>query len=436
VTSDARRLVLVPDAENVPPPAPGTTVVVLDTAWTPLPGDRPDVVPLRPAASAVLAEEDLFEEALTRLDAWGEATGLESALTAAGVAWWYRARETQWNWLHERILWRRALGRLLAEHGVAVADVTIPDGEPALADALRALGGRAPEPPTTPTAGSAMTAPGQRGLLQRIGGRLARATGQAPAPKTAASSGSAAADDRRAILEDRLQWLSGAAERPVLVLSHMGIRQTIGSPTAGASLDPNLGGVLRRLGATGPAPVVVGLGVDHRDDGDWAAIHDEKRLLPFSFLAMRPGADDPDAPTPDAVVAQLVGAIDAAPQVVLDVDGADLAPALREQLREFVSTIVPVALRQVPRIGRLLDDLRPSALLLTHEGIRTPWLVAAARRRIPTFAVQHGVIYATHPGYAHPRRPGVLLPTRTFVFGDFGPSLFSKVANSTANRAR
>jgi RimJ/RimL family protein N-acetyltransferase len=76
------------------------------------------------------------------------------------------------------------------------------------------------------------------------------------------------------------------------------------------------------------------------------------------------------------------------------------------------------SLRQIPRVRRALEELRPGAILLTHEGIRTSWLVAARSVGIPTFAIQHGVIYPTHPGYAHPRDPRLLLPTRTFVFGD------------------
>jgi hypothetical protein len=382
-------------------------------------------VSLRPPASAVLANEDLFEEALTRLDAWGDASGMPDRMLTAGVAWWFRARETEWNWLHERILWRRALGRLMADHGIEITGVEIPPGEPALADVVRALGGRAPAAahPVEPASG-ASTGPARRGLIQRIGGRIGRATGQPPAATsmtTAPSTPDAlpSVDERKAALDDRLQWLSGAADRPVIVLSHMGIRQAIGGPDGGRHLDPNLGGVIRRLESAGRPPVVIGLGLDHRKDADWPTIEPERRLLPFSILSTLRGRDEPDDVPVEAAVAALLAAIDDAPVVPLDVDGADVAPALREQLRTFASTVVPVALRQVPRIGRLLDELAPSAVLLTHEGIRTPWLVAAARRDVPTFAVQHGVIYATHPGYAHPRRTGLVLPARTFVFGDF-----------------
>ena len=55
--------------------------------------------------------------------------------------------------------------------------------------------------------------------------------------------------------------------------------------------------------------------------------------------------------------------------------------------------------------------------MLTHEGIQTPWLQVCRDRRIPTFAVQHGMIYPTHPGYRHPRDPRLPLPGTTFVTG-------------------
>ena len=56
---------------------------------------------------------------------------------------------------------------------------------------------------------------------------------------------------------------------------------------------------------------------------------------------------------------------------------------------------------------------------MTQEGHRTGWLAAAADAGVPSFALQHGVLYPTHPGYADRRHPGLRLPTCTFVFGDF-----------------
>jgi hypothetical protein len=43
----------------------------------------------------------------------------------------------------------------------------------------------------------------------------------------------------------------------------------------------------------------------------------------------------------------------------------------------------------------------------------------AARREIPVFAVQHGALYPSHPGYCYRRHPLRLLPDCTFVYGDY-----------------
>ncbi len=105
--------------------------------------------------------------------------------------------------------------------------------------------------------------------------------------------------------------------------------------------------------------------------------------------------------------------------VPLDVHGVDLAPALTAWLAEQAASIVGTILRQLPRIDGLVEALRPRALVLTHEAIQTPWLQVARARSVPIFAVQHGMIYPTHPGYRHPRDPRLLLPDATFVTGPF-----------------
>jgi len=38
---------------------------------------------------------------------------------------------------------------------------------------------------------------------------------------------------------------------------------------------------------------------------------------------------------------------------------------------------------------------------------------------VPTYALQHGSLYSTHPGYPDRRDPRLILPSRTFVFGEY-----------------
>ncbi len=105
--------------------------------------------------------------------------------------------------------------------------------------------------------------------------------------------------------------------------------------------------------------------------------------------------------------------------VPFDVDGLDLAPIVVDEIASLTGAWLDGQLREIRRIGRLLDELRPGAILLSHEGVRTTWLAAARQARVPLFAIQHGMIYPSHPFYEHARHPGLILPDRTFVFGDY-----------------
>ena len=104
-----RSLVFVATAGDAPPPRQGAAVVVLDTAWTPTVGDRPDLIPARRVLGRVVERVDLFEGALQLVDQWATTTGIADSLTVEGTTYWYRLRETMWRWLHERMLWRAAM---------------------------------------------------------------------------------------------------------------------------------------------------------------------------------------------------------------------------------------------------------------------------------------------------------------------------------------
>jgi len=128
------RLVLVERPADAPPAAPGTRVVVLDPAWTPAPGARGDIEPIRPIVRDVAAEVDVIHDSLAALDAWAAAARLPDAFVADGVTWWYRARMLlRWD-VHELVLWRLVLRRLLAQ---PVDRIDLPGARPLLATAVR-----------------------------------------------------------------------------------------------------------------------------------------------------------------------------------------------------------------------------------------------------------------------------------------------------------
>ncbi len=406
------RLVFVATAASAPTSASGTRAIVLDTAWVPGPDAPPDLVALRAAAAPVLERVDFYGHALTLLDAWADATEMADRMTADGVSWWFRVREGLWTWLHERLIWRAILAEL-AQAG-PLQEVVVPVDEIALGDVARALavaGGTAvtfagePSPGAHPASAAAIP---NRGLLQRAAPSLAR-LGRRTQPTAPHDP-----HGRLVELDRRVQSLA-RLNPSTLVLSHMGLRQRVGSRDAERVTDPNLGAVIDRLRGEGRNPIVIGLGLDHRAESDWAAIEVDPWLLPASLLYGRWASSDDPAPPVD----RLVDALAPVASIPLDVDGVDLAPALVDEARSVVTGTIATALRQLPRARRLLEELDPSAILLSHEGIRPGWLIAAREAGIPTIAVQHGVIYPTHPGYRHPRHRGLVLPTVTCVFGPF-----------------
>ena len=409
------RITFVPTAEEAPSPRPDGMIVVLDTAWTAGPDDRSDLVVLRPAFAAVLERHDLYKEALDRLDRWAEAAAVADLLEVEGVTYWFRMRETLWHWLHERLLWRYALAELGAVEHADV--VSVPWTEGALIDVLRALGrsieiqGGPPAADAGPGAASAPRSPSRfvPSALRRLVRRFR------PRPETAAG---AERRRRQSLLDERFERLSALEPPRVVVLTLPSSYQRIGATEDGVRRDPNLGSVITALGDAGVEPIVIGWDMSRSRPEDWDAVVHDERLLPAWFLGhrwSRPGDEARARAALDAVLVHLDG-LAAVPLVV---DGVDLAPSLVGALRTSLERTIRGDVHELARVERLIQELAPAAILLTQEGHRTPWLLAGARGGLRTFAVQHGVLYASHPGYADRRHPALILPTCTFVFGEY-----------------
>ena len=131
-------VVVVAASDEVPESRADTLVIVLDPAWTPINNDRPDVLGVRSVLGPVVAQVDVVDEALQRVDDWAAEAGLPDRLVAEGVTYWYRLRETMWRWLHERLQWAYALERLeLADPAITFH---LPRDEDAIDDVASALG--------------------------------------------------------------------------------------------------------------------------------------------------------------------------------------------------------------------------------------------------------------------------------------------------------
>ncbi len=413
-----RSIAFVRRPEDAPAPQPTQVVIVTDTAWTPGPGERPDLRPARTLLTAAIERRDVFEDALARLDRWAEEADIIDRLVVEGTTYWYRLREGSWHWLHERLLWRYALDALIGERrGFAW---TVPEEETALRDVLQGLDPGAGAANTTFASSSLLSAaptgsPAATGhpLVRALVRRLAHVVGRGPTSRELTDR----VAGRQAVLDERLRRLVSLPHPTVLVLTNISLHQVVGSDRDRMARDPNLGGVVLRLRDAGLQPMLIGLGVDHQKDAGWAAVQDADDLLPQSLLRSRWSAPE-DASRAAAALAVTSEALGSQPLPPLLVDRVDLGPALAGELRTVIERTLTADQHQTARIERLLAEVRPDALLMTHEGIRTPWLRAARSAGIPSFAVQHGVLYPTHPGYASRRHPEHLRPTATFVFGD------------------
>ncbi len=408
---------------------------MLDTAWTPAVGDRSDVVSVRPYFAAAVEREDLYATALATLDRWARASGVADHVLVDGVTYWFRAREDLWHWVHERLLWRHALTAIDAAIGPAA--ISAPADEVALLDVVRALD-RAIDVREAPTgeeaaseaAASAATevaapraAPASRSLPKAIARRIVRPFRP---PKARAEQPENAGPDRRsaelarraALLDERLARLLAGPKPRVVVLTLPSSYQRVGGPSSAERRDPNLGSVIPALADAGLEPVVIGLGMSRQRDEDWTATELDDRLLPAFYLQSRWARPEDRDRARAAAEAALAG-IDAVGHVPFELDGLDLTFPFLASLRVTLQKIIEPDVLQLARVERLTDEVRPSAFLMTQEGHRTPWLLAAERAGVPTFALQHGVLYPTHAGYPDHRHPRLILPTRTFVFGDY-----------------
>jgi hypothetical protein len=406
-----RRIVFVDTVDRAPEPRADTTVVILDTSWTPSPDGRTDLVPARPLFGAVLERVDLFDRALELVDAWAESTGVADRLTVDGITYWFRLRETMWRWLHERLLWRAALVALNPSR--ETVSVVVPGEEPALGDVARLVwpGHVVSEPQATPASGV------PPGLLSRVPGggrlrRLLRASRAAIAPNPDRVERAR----RDSVLAGRVSGIVGGREPRVIVLTNPATYQRVGADGGGPA-DPLFGAVIPRLRDSGIGPVLFGTHLNHHRDEQWAVVEREPALLPQSLLRARWSTPDDD-PAADRAAAAIETAVASLRGVSLDADGIDLGPAFADALATAATRIVRSDVQMLPRIEHLIGEIAPRAILLAQEGIRTPWLIAGRRTRVPVFAVQHGILYPGHPGYAPIRHPRLVLPQKTFVYGD------------------
>ncbi|MFL5670388.1 MAG: hypothetical protein ACJ77U_13455 [Chloroflexota bacterium] len=419
-TASTERLTFLSSPADIESSARGPRSVVLDPAWAPPTGDASPIASIRAAFGSVVETHDLFEESLELLDAWADETGIADVLLVEGVTYWFRMRESLWHWVHERLLWRYTFAEL--ERAGRIRSISVPSAETALIDVGRALGLETEvrpeqrsvlsqpdrhEPSAVPPSRTPRP-PGRSAVIRRFYRRFRR---KPPSVETIERR------RRQDVLDARLASLAALPGPRVVVLTLPSSYQRIGSDDKDRR-DPNLGSVIPAIQRAGLEPVVVGWAMDRKDPGGWRLIEDDDRLLPAYEIQAR-WARPEDVQRGDAAADAALRSLDAVGASPLLLDGVDVTAFLLETLRTSTGRLIRSDIDELARVERFLNAFEPKAILMTQEGRRTPWVLAGARTGVPTFALQHGVLYPTHPGYPDRRHPRIALPSCTFVFGDY-----------------
>lgn len=122
----------------------------------------------------------------------------------------------------------------------------------------------------------------------------------------------------------------------------------------------------------------------------------------------------------------------------MKVEDIFLLPALESTLKRAFKSTLPECYEMVRVAGKILEVESPEAVLLTYETgpFARAIIVAAAKRKIPTVGLMHGMIFADHYDYMHKRISpalrngfeGFAVPNVTCVWGDAWKDVLTKDA--------
>jgi hypothetical protein len=420
--------------------APGTSVVVLDTTWTPAATERSDarILSLRDVAERVMTERDHFAESSELLDAWADEAGVIEAFMIDDVSFWYGERLRYCLWLVDQMLWLAIVDEVVASERPAAIECAS-GTDPALVAAARGIAQRdaipfkGPEEPTTtapPAAETVARADAERrapspgpivGRIRRVLSRVRRK--QRDAVARTRERWSHEERMRREVIR-RIERAGRGRKRPLLVVQAHA-RQRIDTANGHRFLNPYLGPVMETLEGTALDPVEIDIRSALDDPATWERIGSRKarRRLPTDALTL--AGPQPKA-GPARERAKALSESLRALQTPLMVAGVDLGPELATTIARRARSSFAKSIVEVDRIRHFLQQVKPAGLLIADEYHRQDWLAAADAEGVPTAAIQHGVIYRWHNGYMYSSRPPSLrLPDRTYVYGEWERDLLT-----------
>jgi hypothetical protein len=407
-----RSLVFVNDVDDADPPAPDTDVVVLDSAWTPSAGGRPDLRPVREILWDIISRVNVHDESLAALDRWAAEAGLPGRLMVNGTSWWFHARSFLRLDLHELLLWHHVL-EVVAPLG-RYRRIVVPVDRPRLLEVAELRRTLDPDLEVADAAGttsarrfgSGKPSDAARGASSHrwrgLAWRAFRYVRRNLRPRAVA---------RGFLFRARLRRVVKTPP-DVLAIVRSSSFHVVGEGPGTLRADPYVRPVLERLRERGITVASVILGVSHSVEPLDSL--DDPALLPLSIV--RTGFMSPVERIGDEVdFSRRIAGVEAIP---LRVDGIDLAPALVGILAGLGPWFTREQ-RDREAATRLVGALKPRALITGWEGARTGWLAAARACGVPSVAIQHGVIYRNNPDYYRPVVDGLLRPDLTCLFGAY-----------------
>ena len=399
----SRSLVFVERRADIVTSHPKALLIVLDPAWTPAPGDPPEIRPVRDLFAGIVQRHNLFDESLALLDAWAVAAGAADRFSSGGVTWWFHARSFLRLDVHEMLVWHHVLEDLAAEG--PFDRIAVPSRRRALLAVARA---------TAAAGGIAVVTQREFVPLRVLVEDLARPV--LDVLLKIRRHGRRIVDPRFARRAGQLsRRIDALASEPgsILALVRALSFHVIDDGAGSARDDPYVAPVLRRLDAGRPV-VRVAIGLDHRRIADWGAISGDEHLVPFSMVEHR----FPPSASERREAAMVASGIAGLRRIPLLVGGVDLGPAFTKrvagQARWFTRQRLAMGSAE-----RFMVHLGVTVVFTGWESARTSWLGAASRSGIPSVAVQHGVIYHNTPDYCRPAHPALVKPDVTCVFGEY-----------------
>ena len=400
-----RRFVVVNTRRQAPAPRGGTLVLVLDTTWTPPPGERSDLIAVRPLVFEMLLRRNLFDESLDVLDDWAARAGAAAAFAVDGVGWWSHARGFLRLNVHELLLWTHLLDLVLPAGWAG--ELSVPGDRRLLAAVAQAAAASRPglsvKVRGSLFAGSTVPVRAWRWAVWKIRQTWYRVY----LPRRAINR------RRHRELAARIDRVRGAS-LSILAPMREASFHTVATSAGTHRGDPYAGPVLDRLAAEGGTPLRVVIGMDSKRDREWRALRDDDQAIPLAYVARR--WPPPPGSVPSYLrLAETLGGIRDVPMLV---DGVDLGPFLRHRVTGQAWWLRGQVIAMRVAEG-LMADLRPSVMLTGWEASRTAWLGAARRTGVPIVAIQHGVIYPRTPDYVRPPDPAHVRAELTCLFGTY-----------------